>query len=49
VVGGATGNLVDRLRRRAVVDFLAAPRWPTFNVADASMLAGMVLAVGTLR
>jgi signal peptidase II len=44
LVGGAAGNVVDRLRRGAVVDFVAAGRWPVFNVADAAMVVGVVLA-----
>ena len=40
VVGGATGNALDRLRRGAVVDFLAIGPWPVFNLADAALVAG---------
>ncbi len=47
-VGGATGNLVDRLVRGAVVDFIAVWRWPTFNVADAAMVAGAALVALSL-
>lgn len=46
VLGGACGNLADRLLRNhggAVVDFIALKIWPTFNVADASIVAGAVL------
>ncbi len=48
VMGGALGNLVDRLRSsRGVVDFLdvgvGAWRWPTFNVADIGVSCGAVL------
>lgn len=47
-LGGALGNLSDRLRQGYVVDFVSAGfgdlRWPTFNVADASL----VLGIGTL-
>jgi signal peptidase II len=47
VVGGATGNLIDRLRSGAgVVDFIdlgvGALRWPTFNVADIGVSCGAV-------
>jgi signal peptidase II len=48
VAGGAAGNVVDRLRRGAVVDFVAAGRWPVFNVADAAMVVGVVLAAVAL-
>jgi signal peptidase II len=39
-VGGATGNLIDRLRCGAVVDFVAIGPWPVFNLADAALVAG---------
>lgn len=48
VIGGALGNLVDRVARGhhgAVVDFIALHFWPTFNVADACIVVGAVLAV----
>jgi len=47
VVGGALGNLSDRLLRPdhgAVVDFVALHFWPTFNVADACIVVGGALA-----
>ncbi len=44
-LGGATGNLCDRLARGGVVDFIAIGRWPAFNFADAALVAGAVLAV----
>ena len=48
VMGGALGNLVDRLRFRAVVDFLDIYvgdwHWPAFNVADMAICAGAGLA-----
>lgn len=46
VVGGAVGNLVDRVFRHyhgGVVDFIALHFWPTFNVADACITVGIVL------
>jgi signal peptidase II len=51
VLGGALGNLVDRLFRSdhgAVVDFVAVHVWPTFNVADASVVIGCALLLLTL-
>jgi signal peptidase II len=47
VVGGATGNLIDRIRHGSgVVDFidvgLGSTRWPTFNVADIGVSCGAV-------
>jgi signal peptidase II len=47
VVGGAVGNLADRVLRGhhgAVVDFVDLHFWPTFNVADACITVGVVLA-----
>ena len=47
VVGGALGNLTDRVVRPhggAVVDFVALHFWPTFNVADASIVVGALAA-----
>lgn len=47
VLGGALGNLVDRLRFRSVVDFLDFYwrdwHWPAFNIADSAIFAGAVL------
>ena len=44
LLGGALGNLVDRLRfDGAVVDFIGFYTWPSFNVADAAIVAGTVL------
>ncbi|MGO9198539.1 MAG: signal peptidase II [Acidimicrobiales bacterium] len=46
ILGGAVGNLADRVFRGhhgAVVDFLYTKYWPTFNVADASIVCGCAL------
>ena len=40
VLSGATGNLVDRLARAAVVDFISVPYWPVFNIADVLIVIG---------
>jgi signal peptidase II len=45
LVGGSVGNLIDRLARGAVTDFLDPDRWPAFNVADIGITAGAVLIV----
>jgi signal peptidase II len=49
VIGGALGNVVDRLRYGAVVDFLdfhlAGWHWPAFNLADAGICVGAGLIV----
>lgn len=47
VLGGALGNIVDRVRFGAVADFLdfhlAGYHWPAFNVADATIFIGVVV------
>jgi signal peptidase II len=47
VLGGALGNVIDRLRFGAVVDFLdfhvAGWHWPAFNVADSAISIGVAL------
>ena len=47
VLGGAVGNLVDRVRLGVVVDFLDVYvgdlHWPAFNVADSAISIGVVL------
>jgi lipoprotein signal peptidase len=51
LLGGATGNLIDRLLRYPgpfrgyVVDWIQVPHWPVFNVADSCIVCGGVLAV----
>jgi signal peptidase II len=42
IVGGALGNLLDRVRAGAVTDFIQLPHWPAFNLADASITLGVV-------
>jgi signal peptidase II len=46
-IGGATGNLLDRLCRGAIVDFVAIGPWPIFNLADAALVAGTGLILLT--
>src|SRR5262245_61791392 len=40
-LGGATGNMLDRLRQGAIVDFIAVGRWPVFNLADVAIVVGV--------
>lgn len=55
IIGGAIGNLIDRLTLGAVVDFLSIDlpdwlmfRWPSFNVADSAVSTGVILLlIGT--
>jgi len=55
IIGGAVGNVIDRLRLGAVVDFLdfhyGALHWPAFNLADSAICVGVValLLDGLLR
>ena len=50
VVGGISGNLIDRVIRAPgalsgqVIDWIELPHWPTFNIADSSIVIGAVLA-----
>ncbi len=43
VLGGAIGNLVDRMRLGYVVDFIDLGWWPVFNLADSSIVIGVLL------
>ena len=47
VLGGALGNIIDRIRYGAVVDFLdfhlGGYHWPAFNVADSAIVCGVAL------
>lgn len=49
ILGGAAGNLIDRLRQGYVVDFIDFHyqnwHWPAFNIADSSITIGAVLLV----
>ena len=48
-LGGAIGNLIDRLTLGQVTDFISVGTFPVFNVADASISVGCaVLLVGVL-
>ena len=44
-LGGALGNLVDRVRMGRVTDFLDLSFWPVFNIADASIVLGIAILV----
>ena len=50
VVGGALGNLLDRVRTGGVIDFIDLRVWPVFNIADAAITIGVgLLAIGLAR
>ena len=49
VAGGATSNLIDRVRLGSVIDFIEVHLWPTdFNLADAAIRLGVLVFVLTL-
>jgi signal peptidase II len=49
LLGGATGNVTDRIIHGAVTDFLevwiGSYRWPAFNVADSAITIGAILLI----
>ena len=45
MLGGAIGNLIDRVDSGEVVDFLKVPHWPAFNVADSAITVGVLFLV----
>lgn len=42
LIGGALGNLIDRVANGAVTDFIKLPHWPAFNVADIAITFGVL-------
>ena len=54
MIGGAAGNLVDRVRLGGVIDFIdlhvRSYHWPAFNIADSAVSVGALLvALGVMR
>jgi signal peptidase II len=49
LLGGALGNIVDRIRDGAVTDFLKIPAWPAFNIADIAITLGVLSLVYVLE
>jgi len=45
ILGGAFGNLVDRIFYGAITDFIKISIWPVFNVADACISVGAILLI----
>ena len=43
LLGGALGNLADRAREGAVIDFIDPVAWPAFNVADTCIVVGVLM------
>jgi signal peptidase II len=49
VVGGAIGNLIDRVSSGSVTDFIKLPLWPAFNLADAAITVGVLALLYVLE
>lgn len=50
IVGGAIGNIIDRVHYHFVVDFIDLRWWPVFNIADSCVTIGVaVLVLASLR
>ena len=49
LVGGAIGNLIDRVASGSVIDFIKLPDWPAFNVADMSITFGVLALLWVLE
>jgi signal peptidase II len=43
LLGGAAGNVIDRLRDGAVTDWIDLPAWPAFNIADVGITFGVII------
>jgi signal peptidase II len=48
ILGGTTGNLIDRIRYGTVTDFLDTGFWPAFNAADSGITIGAVMIAITI-
>ncbi len=49
LVGGAIGNVIDRLAHGAVTDFIKLPLWPAFNFADMAITFGVLALLWVLE
>jgi signal peptidase II len=49
LIGGAIGNLIDRIVDGYVTDFIKLPHWPAFNVADMGITFGVIALVLVLE
>ena len=49
LLGGAAGNLIDRIRLGAVTDFIKFPHWPAFNIADICVTFGVLSLIYVLE
>jgi signal peptidase II len=48
-LGGATGNLLDQVRRGGVIDFIDLRVWPVFNLADTAIVLGVATVLLSMR
>ena len=48
MLGGAIGNLIDRVGDGRVTDFIKFPEWPAFNVADSAITIGVIILIWAL-
>jgi len=46
ILGGAVGNLIDRVRLGYITDFIGVGTWPPYNVADSAIVAGVAVFTG---
>jgi signal peptidase II len=49
LLGGALGNIIDRIHQGAVTDFIKLPAWPAFNVGDTSITFGVLVLLYVLE
>ena len=49
LLGGAIGNIIDRIHQGHVTDFLKVPLWPAFNLADVAITVGVVALIFVLE
>jgi signal peptidase II len=49
LIGGAVGNLLDRIINGYVTDFIKFPDWPAFNVADIAITVGVISLIWVLE
>jgi len=48
ILGGTIGNLIDRLLRGHVTDFISVSIWPDFNIADSAVTVGAIIVAYSL-
>jgi signal peptidase II len=49
LLGGALGNIIDRVRDGGVTDFIKLPLWPAFNIADMAITFGVLTLLWVLE